>query len=127
MATAIITIDAEFLIFSKRKFGLLCLGRYLGLKMSRKDKVKIITKQYILDQLADNEVDLSMNELNTVPIKELVSFIKLAGYGLYNKLLCESSHYYCQQTCELYNYVLTIALIRLRLPEVQSWTYLGIT
>lgn len=73
MATAIITIDAEFLIFSKRKFGLLCLRRCLGLKMSRKDKVKIITKQYILDQLADNEVDLSMNELSTVPIKELVS------------------------------------------------------
>lgn len=40
--------------------------------MSRRDKVKVITKQFITDQLTDNEVDLSMNELSTVPVKELV-------------------------------------------------------
>lgn len=40
--------------------------------MSRRDKVKVITKQFIVDQLTDNEVDLSMNELSTVPVKELV-------------------------------------------------------
>lgn len=44
--------------------------------MSRKEKVEVITKQYILDQLTDNEVDLSMNELSTIPVKELVSHIK---------------------------------------------------
>lgn len=41
--------------------------------MSRRDKVKVITKQFIIDQLTDNEVDLSMNELSTVPVKELVN------------------------------------------------------
>lgn len=40
--------------------------------MSRRDKVKEITKQFIIDQLTDNEVDLSMSELSTVPVKELV-------------------------------------------------------
>lgn len=35
-------------------------------------KNKHITKQFILDQLSDNEVDLSMSELTTVPVKELV-------------------------------------------------------
>ena len=40
--------------------------------MSRRDKVKVITKQFIVDQLTDNEVDLSMSELSTVPVKELV-------------------------------------------------------
>lgn len=32
-----------------------------------------ITKQYILGQLDENEVDLSMNQLTTVPVRELVS------------------------------------------------------
>ena len=34
--------------------------------------MKVITKQFIIDQLTDNEVDLSMNELSDVPVKELV-------------------------------------------------------
>lgn len=42
--------------------------------MSRKAKADI-TKQFIIDQLTDNEVDLSMNELTTVPVKELVKTI----------------------------------------------------
>jgi hypothetical protein len=43
--------------------------------MSKRDKVKMITKQYLIDQLTDNEVDLSMNELSTVPVKELVGIV----------------------------------------------------
>ncbi len=39
-------------------------------KMSRKNKT--ITKQFIIDQLSDNEVDLSMCDLTTVPVRELV-------------------------------------------------------
>ena len=40
--------------------------------MSRPGKEKLFSKQYIIDQLTENEVDLSMNELTTVPVKELV-------------------------------------------------------
>ena len=47
--------------------------------MSKKE-VKI-TKQFIIDQLDGNEADLSMNELDTVPVKELV--------GLSNTLLAD--------------------------------------
>lgn len=45
--------------------------------MSRKDKLKMITKQFIVDQMTENEIDLSMNELTTVPVKELVKFSQL--------------------------------------------------
>ena len=69
--------------------------------MSRKAKADI-TKQFIIDQLTDNEVDLSMNELTTVPVKELVNTTILM-------------HYFDEQ------------IFRLLLLEGQDWTYLEIT
>ena len=41
--------------------------------------MKVITKQFIIDQLTDNEVDLSMNELSDVPVKELVYLTSVAN------------------------------------------------
>ena len=38
----------------------------------KKNKTVVVTKQFIIDQLTDNEVDLSMCDLTTVPVKELV-------------------------------------------------------
>ena len=47
----------------------------LSLQGKTPRKNKTITKQFILDQLSDNEVDLSMSDLTTVPVKELVHFL----------------------------------------------------
>ena len=73
--------------------------------MSRRDKVKVITKQFILDQMTENEIDLSMNELTTVPVKELVNFTTVARL----------------------NHTLWIDIFRLLFQEEQNWTCLGIT
>ncbi len=43
---------------------------------SQKKEAKKITKQYIINQLEENEVDLSMSQLDNVPVKELVRFFK---------------------------------------------------
>lgn len=71
--------------------------------MSRREKVKVITKQFIVDQLTDNEVDLSMNELSTVPVKELVKI--------------SSSYSY---------YLMPLHFCSVLLQEEQDWTCLGI-
>lgn len=69
--------------------------------MARREK--LYTKQYIMDQMTDNEVDLSMNELTTVPVKELVRM---------NLLPCNIAiNFYCRP---LY-------------LEVTGWTYLEIS
>lgn len=41
-----------------------------------------ITRQFLLEHLDDNEMDLSMTDLSKVPVKELVSACKM--YALYS-------------------------------------------
>ena len=61
----------------KRKHRRLRVFPYLVAKMAAgKDK---ITKQYLLDHLEDDEIDLSACELTSFPAKELVRCIILRG------------------------------------------------